>query len=356
MNIYKTKVWKNTLKVLISFHRDQCYPLYKVQYERPSGNPLSNNFNYAAIKLPPFAWISQREEDPILIQNVCSHWPFFAVNLFENMIASPAEDEEPTAGSSKQHTTATTSSISNNLPSTSTGISAASSSSFFNSIPSTSRASIAEIAANGFKRMKTETKVDVPSAQNGATFPEIEDCTICCNEYQSFATCPSLWKVLRCGHRLCSICYYQIQNTGTTMSGVTHTFVKCPYCQEVTGTQIGVCPDIQMKIRTTPTSCRGYEGSNTIVITYINNDYGLKRHAYLPNIAEGREVLELLKTAWDRRLSFTIGDSVTTGRLNTIVWNVHHKTSTEGGVAKYGYPDPGYFDRVKSELKELGIE
>ena len=52
------------------------------------------------------------------------------------------------------------------------------------------------------------------------------------------------------------------------------------------------------------------------------------RKAYLPNTAEGRKVLMLLKTAFDRRLIFTVGQSLSTGQEG-IVWNdIHHKTAT----------------------------
>ena len=67
-------------------------------------------------------------------------------------------------------------------------------------------------------------------------------------------------------------------------------------------------------------------------------------------------MLRLLQKAFDRKLIFTVGRSVTTGRDNVIVWNgVHHKTDTSGGAAYFGYPDPTYFDRVKLELAAKGI-
>lgn len=40
---------------------------------------------------------------------------------------------------------------------------------------------------------------------------------------------------------------------------------------------------------------------------------GTSRTAYLPDNQEGREVLILLKLAFDRKLIFTLGTSVTTG-------------------------------------------
>jgi deltex-like protein len=98
--------------------------------------------------------------------------------------------------------------------------------------------------------------------------------------------------------------------------------------------------------------CDGYTGCGTITINY--NMYGGKRGnisyppthraAYLPDNKEGNEVLQLLIEAFNRKLIFTIGRSVTTGRDNQIVWNgIHHKTHTSGGSAYFGYPDPTYF-------------
>jgi deltex-like protein len=40
---------------------------------------------------------------------------------------------------------------------------------------------------------------------------------------------------------------------------------------------------------------------------------GTGRHAFLPDNKEGREVLALLVKAFNRRLSFVVGTSVTTG-------------------------------------------
>jgi len=59
---------------------------------------------------------------------------------------------------------------------------------------------------------------------------------------------------------------------------------------------------------------------------------GTNRTAYLPDTREGREVLQLLRRAFDARLVFTVGTSSTTGCTNQITWNdIHHKTSVYGG-------------------------
>ncbi|KAI6192411.1 E3 ubiquitin-protein ligase [Aphelenchoides bicaudatus] len=83
---------------------------------------------------------------------------------------------------------------------------------------------------------------------------------------------------------------------------------------------------------------------------------GTARTCYLPNNQEGRAVRDMLRIAFDRRLVFTVGESLTTGRKNVITWNgIHHKTSRVGGPARFGYPDPTYLQRVKEELALYGI-
>ena len=68
------------------------------------------------------------------------------------------------------------------------------------------------------------------------------------------------------------------------------------------------------------------------------------------------QVLSLLKKAWERRLTFTIGTSVTTGELNTVVWNeIHHKTEFGSNHSGHGYPDPNYLDNVLAELSVHGV-
>ena len=68
-------------------------------------------------------------------------------------------------------------------------------------------------------------------------------------------------------------------------------------------------------------------------------------------------MLKLLRKAWDRKLTFTIGTSVTTGASNTIVWNeIHHKTESTTNFSGHGYPDPNYLGNVTSELAAQGVE
>ncbi len=84
--------------------------------------------------------------------------------------------------------------------------------------------------------------------------------------------------------------------------------------------------------------------------------HGFPRVCYLPDCPKGQRVLRLLQVAWDRRLTFTIGTSVTTGASNTVVWNeIHHKTECHGNFSGHGYPDPNYLDNVLMELESQGV-
>ena len=61
--------------------------------------------------------------------------------------------------------------------------------------------------------------------------------------------------------------------------------------------------------------------------------HGTSRTAYLLDNREGREVLQILRRAFDARLVFTVGTSNTTGLSNQVIWNdIHHKTSISGGL------------------------
>ena len=68
-------------------------------------------------------------------------------------------------------------------------------------------------------------------------------------------------------------------------------------------------------------------------------------------------MLRLLKEAWNRKLIFTVGTSVTSGTQNAVVWNeIHHKTEGFSNTSGHGYPDPNYLDNVLGELKVHGVE
>ena len=67
--------------------------------------------------------------------------------------------------------------------------------------------------------------------------------------------------------------------------------------------------------------------------------------------------MKLLEIAFDRRLTFTVGTSSTSGQDNSVIWNnIHHKTvAHDRGGHGHGFPDPGYMDNLIDELKNIGV-
>jgi len=149
--------------------------------------------------------------------------------------------------------------------------------------------------------------------------------------------------ITTCQHKYCRDC----------LTASLHASPYCPVCKvplrEITGNQ----PDGgKMSHQILRRSLPGHEGFNTIKITYYipsgiqgynhpnpgRQFTGDTRYAYLPDSPEGREVLTLLKRAFNAKLIFTIGKSVITNRDNTVVWNdIHHKTNAQGGPQRYEY-------------------
>ncbi|NWW31622.1 DTX3L ligase, partial [Panurus biarmicus] len=180
----------------------------------------------------------------------------------------------------------------------------------------------------------------------------------------------------------CPICRDIIKNK-KTLEKCKHAFCKicidramtykqaCPVCNTVCGVLTGNQPEGTMSTKTISFSLPGYPNCDTIQIDYVMNGgiqtsshpnpgqrYGpAHRTAYLPDNEEGREILQLLRRAFNQKLIFTVGQSRTTGAQSVITWNdIHHKTNIRGGPTQFGYPDSSYLQRVRSELKAKGIE
>ncbi|MXQ97738.1 hypothetical protein E5288_WYG018332 [Bos mutus] len=181
----------------------------------------------------------------------------------------------------------------------------------------------------------------------------------------------------------CPICLGEIQNA-KTLEKCRHSFCEgcitralqvkkaCPMCGRFYGQLVGNQPQNgRMLVSKDATLLLpSYEKYGTIVIQYVfppgvqgaeHPNPGVRypgttRVAYLPDCPEGNKVLTLFRKAFDQRLTFTIGTSMTTGRPNVITWNdIHHKTSCTGGPQLFGYPDPTYLTRVQEELRAKGI-
>lgn len=183
-----------------------------------------------------------------------------------------------------------------------------------------------------------------------------DTCPICMDNFTNKTS------LKRCKHSFCKECIGQAMKSKSV----------CPICQTVYGKLEGDQPqDASMKVTTSYyTPLPGYEKYGTITIQYDVPSgrqgpehphpgkpyHGTTRTAYLPDSPEGRDVLSLLRRAFDQRLIFTIGTSSTTGLQDCVTWNdIHHKTTTHGGPDSYGYPDRDYLKRVQEELKAKGI-
>lgn len=144
-------------------------------------------------------------------------------------------------------------------------------------------------------------------------------------------------------------------------------WLQCPVCSAIYGVRTGPMPSGSMRVSRTRESLPGQKGG-TITIHYhfpsgvqdsrhphpgVPYD-GTSRTAYLPDNSEGNTVLKLFEIAWERKLLFRVGMSITNGTDNQVVWaGIHHKTSTSS--SEFGYPDPTYLTRVKEELAVVGV-
>ncbi|GAB1604051.1 uncharacterized protein LOC115219254 isoform X2 [Argonauta hians] len=169
---------------------------------------------------------------------------------------------------------------------------------------------------------------------------------------------------LVCGHVMCKSCYREI----------TKKKPVCPDCGTVYAPIVGDQPKNGKMSVTLEHKLKlpGYETANgTIVINYTIPDgiqeschpnpgkryHGTCRTAYLPNNRDGNDVLKLLQKAFESRLTFTVGQSQSTGRKNVVIWtDINHKTSPCGGPANCGFPDASYLSLVRQQLEKKGIK
>ena len=144
---------------------------------------------------------------------------------------------------------------------------------------------------------------------------------------------------------------------------------KCPCCQLFypCGDSAGDQPYGKMFVSFNPEHQLPGEEKGIYSITYVfpngiqsEKHYhpglpysGTKRAAFIPAGGRWRAILRKFMMAWDARRIFTVGTSLSTGIENCVIWNcIHHKTSQAGC---FGYPDPGYFDRLTSEFAAIGL-
>ncbi|CAG5131582.1 unnamed protein product, partial [Candidula unifasciata] len=154
------------------------------------------------------------------------------------------------------------------------------------------------------------------------------------------------------GTTTCEICAcekpcYPLKCCGKYMcQGCQQKVTICPYCRTFWRVLTGDQPPGTMSVQEIQDSAAGYEPFPTWRIKYffppgIQKDChpnpgeyykGGSRTAFLPATDHGLLVLTLLRLAFLRKLTFTIGHSLTTDRENSIVWNdIHHKTNLHSG-------------------------
>ncbi|NXQ25054.1 DTX3L ligase, partial [Alaudala cheleensis] len=159
---------------------------------------------------------------------------------------------------------------------------------------------------------------------------EEDECPICRDRIKNKET------LEKCKHAFCKICIDR---------AMTYKPV-CPVCNTVCGVLTGNQPEGTMSSKTVSFSLPGYPKCDTIQIDYAMNGgiqtsshpnpgqryEPVRRTAYLPDNEEGREILQLLRRAFNQKLIFTVGQSRTTGAQSVITWNdIHHKTAIRGG-------------------------
>ena len=160
------------------------------------------------------------------------------------------------------------------------------------------------------------------------------ECPICLDTFKNPKT------LKKCKHKFCTSCIDQALKVNN----------RCSVCKVPCGKLRGNQPHSTMTSTVDRFTLPGHKGYGTIIITYHfpsgiqtaehpnpgQRYSGTDRVAYLPDSPEGREVLQLLRKAFDAGLVFTVGTSVTSGFSNQTTWNdVHHKTSTHGGPTWY---------------------
>ena len=195
---------------------------------------------------------------------------------------------------------------------------------------------------------------------------EKEECSICLESMEPTreATTTNVICIKKCRHRFHKHCILEM---------FAQKLDKCPYCRQ----SVGILPEPLRQpsgsMSITIDRGRFCQGSQHISYGIIEILYimkggiqldsmenpgqrysGTTRIAYLPFNESGRKLLNRLKYAFNRGLTFRVGTSLTTGRSNQITWGtIYHKTSLFPG--EFGYPDAHYFSNCNESLDALGV-
>jgi deltex len=147
---------------------------------------------------------------------------------------------------------------------------------------------------------------------------------------------------------------------------------RCPLCYHYFNNVNGPQPSGTMSIKLLQNlHCSGSAKHGTYEVTYIFNNSiqgsrmknpgknyrGTTRRCYYPNTKEGNAMVELLKKAFMKGVLFVVGQSVSSGMDNCVIWGgIHQKTQTSGGPQNHGWPDPKRLQIMTDECKQNGVE
>lgn len=132
----------------------------------------------------------------------------------------------------------------------------------------------------------------------------------------------------------CNGHFYHYECCGKSIEEYVMEKGFCPYCKVRYVQQFGNQPEGQLSVTKIHSSLPGYPSSGTILMSFsfpsgIQGDqhphpgkryHGDERIAYFPDTKEGRIVVSLFQIAFQRKLLFTIGHSLTRGIDNGILF------------------------------------
>jgi deltex-like protein len=147
----------------------------------------------------------------------------------------------------------------------------------------------------------------------------------------------------------------------------------CPVCRKSLFTIRGYQPkhpNSLFRVEEDATPLSGFPECSTLVLSFhLETGYqstdmplpgetfnGLNLTSFLPNNPEGQEIVRLLNIAWERGLLFRVGYNPQTNRMDQVVPNGFElKLRRDGGILFHGFPDPSYMNRLKADLKDVGV-
>ena len=182
-----------------------------------------------------------------------------------------------------------------------------------------------------------------------------------CNKICSICSCSEPLSVAFYQFACCDACFHH----DCLLETIKTNGPRCPACDSLVDEPLGKSPSGQMQVVRIHAQCAGFSGVlGSIKITYklLGGTQSrhhpqpgfpyppLTCHAYLPDNAEGRDLLLRFKYAWKHGLTFTILPQGVVG------WaSIPHKTAVRGVSATHAFPDPSYMDDCNGALTRLGV-